>query len=142
MHTATIKFKGVSPYSQSKYIPEEKKRGESHDEFEKRTWIQRMEVDDGGMVVLSPMALKRSLEDAATFSGMKIKGKGNSTYTKRLLAGIMVTDLIPIGKKKDIIGEWFHVPSNGERGGPKRVMKRFPMIKNWGGAAEIMVLDD
>jgi len=143
IHTAVVTFEGESPYSQSKFVQVEKKRGEKHDEYEKRTWMNRMELDDDDEVVLSPMAVKRALEDAAKFSGMTIPGKGKSTYTKRFLAGVMVTKPVKLGAKKDdIVGEWFHVPSDGVRGGGKRVMKCFPMVKDWGGTVEITVLDE
>jgi hypothetical protein len=143
MHTAIMTFSGISPYSQSKFITTEKTRGEKHQDFEKRTWRERMELNSSGQVVLNPMAIKRSLEDAAKFSGMTIPGKGKSTYTKRLLSGIMVVEQIPLGATDDdIIGEWYHVPSDGVRGGGKRVMKCFPMIREWGGTTEITVLDE
>jgi hypothetical protein len=144
MNTAIVEFTGTSPYSQGKYIATEKKRGEKHDVFEKRTWRERMPIDEStGAVMLSPMAVKRALEDAAKFSGLTIPGKGKATYTKRLLSGIMVVNPIQLCEPgTEIQGEWLHVPSDGVRGGGKRVMKCFPYIMDWGGVAEIAVFDE
>jgi hypothetical protein len=45
-------------------------------------------------------------------------------------------------KEKDILGEWFHVPSDGMRGGSKRVMKCFPIIPSWEGEVLYYIFDD
>jgi hypothetical protein len=55
----------------------------------------------------------------------------------------MVQDYMPIGiKKDDVAGQWMHVPSDGKRGGSKRVMRCFPVIPEWNGEIDILVLDE
>ena len=39
-------------------------------------------------------------------------------------------------------GQWIHVPSDGMRGGSKRVLKCFPVVKKWSGDLTITVLDE
>jgi len=39
-------------------------------------------------------------------------------------------------------GEWRHVPADGQPGGPKRVLKCFPVINEWAGEVVFTVLDD
>ena len=45
-------------------------------------------------------------------------------------------------KKDEVPGEWLFVPSDGKRGGGKRVDKCFPVIHKWGGVAEYIIFDE
>jgi hypothetical protein len=136
-----VKFKGISPYSQSKYIQEPKEGRETHDNYEKRTWRHRLHVNEDGNVVMPPMAFKNMLDSAAAFEGMPYKGK--KTYTKLFLSGTLVMDpvVLPI-KRDDVPGEWLFVPSDGRKGGGSRVLKCFPVIKEWGGVMQVHVLNE
>ena len=143
MKTYIAKIKGISPYSQSKNVTEERRQKESGDDHEKRTWRDRLHVNSDGYVVIPPMALKNCMAEAAKYLSIQIPGKGKSTYTKHIEAGTLVTDhiVLPI-KKEEVPGEWFFVPSNGQRGGAKRVNKCFPVIHDWGGEFTIYVFDE
>jgi hypothetical protein len=75
---------------------------------------------------------------------MQVPGKGKATYTKHFEAGIMV-DPEPIvlpDIAADVEGIWLYVPSDGKRGGSKRVWKCFPIIKNWEVDVVFHVLDE
>lgn len=133
----------TTPYSQGKFHDTPRLDKESPDEYEKRTWMERLHTDETGNVFIPPMAFKNCLSESAKFLSMKIPGQRNATYTKHFEAGVMVLKDIPIGvKKKDVKAEWLFVPSDGVRGGGKRVKKCFPKIDNWKAIVEFTVVDD
>ena len=144
MYKATCTLVGESPISFGKVVDITKKnKGEKHDQFELRTWKEKLHTNEKGDIFIPAPALKKCLEGYAKYSGEKIAGKGNSTYTKHFEAGVMVLDDIYVGvneKKVDSIK--VHVPSDGKRGGTTRVWKTFPLIKKWSGKAVITVLDE
>lgn len=142
MKTAVAQLVSNSPYSQSRHYTTEKKSKELPRDYEERTWRDRCHVNDKGHVFIPPMAFKNCLSEAAKFLSVQIPGKGASTYTKHFEAGILVMEplVLPI-LKKDVQGEWLFVPSDGKRGGGKRVDKCFPIIHQWEGAVTFHVLD-
>lgn len=143
MRTAICHLKSVSPYSQSKYIPGKCPRDMTHEEYEEQTWRQRLHRDENGMVFIPPMAFKNVMSEAAKFKPMQIPGKGKTTYTKHFEAGVMCYVPVPLGiKVDDVPADWVHVPSDGRRGGTKRVLKCFGVVPKWEASVEILVLDD
>ena len=136
-------LKSASPYSQGKHYSAEKLDKESNEDYEKRTWRERMHVNSSNNVFIPPMSIKNCLAEAAKYLGIQIPGKGKATYTKHFEAGVLVMDPIVLPIKKDeVAGEWLFVPSDGKRGGGKRVSKCFPLIHEWEGMVEIHVLDE
>lgn len=143
MHLATVQLKSVSPYSQSRKIQSERMDRETADDFEKRTWRERIHADADGMVFIPPMAFKNCISECAKFRSEQIPGKGKSTYTKHFEAGILVMDPLYIGvRAEDMQGEWLYVPSDGRRGGAKRVNRCFPFVPKWEGSVTFHILDD
>jgi len=143
MKTAKIKLESASPITFGRYHNTDKLDRELPDAYEKRTWREKVHADQDGNVYLTPMMLKNCLAEAPKFMGAQIPGKGKATYTKHFEAGILVTDPIYLGvKKDDVLPLWLHVPSDGKRGGTSRVMKCFPVIHEWKGEATIYVLDE
>lgn len=144
MRTAVVTLKGVSPFSQSKhYLPQKTSDKEPPEKVEARTWRERCHVNSDGNLFIPPMCFKLSLEAAAQYRQQRVPGKGQSTYTKHFRSGVLVVEplVLPI-QKDDVEGEWLFVPSDGKRGGAKRVSKCFPLIKEWGGEVEFLLLDD
>lgn len=143
MKTAIAKLASVSPYSQSRHYTTEKLNKELARDYEARTWRDRLHADENGEVFIPPMSFKNCLSEAAKFLGVQIPGKGKSTYTKHFEAGVLVTDALRLGiKRDDVKGEWLFVPSDGIRGSGKRVDKCFPIIPQWSGEVTFYVLDD
>lgn len=146
MKTYKATLKSRSPYSQSKHYTEDavpKLEKERPDDYEKRTWRNRMHANKKGEVFIPPMAISRCLQDAAKFLSLQIPGKGKQTYTKHFDAGIMVVDPIPLGVQRDEVqGESLYVPTDGRPGGAKRCMKTFGVIESWEGEVTIHVLDE
>ena len=143
MKTAIATLRSTSPYSQSKHYQTEKLAKELHNDYEARTWRDRLHSDESGNVFIPPMSFKNCLSDAAKFLSIQIPGKGKATYTKHFEAGVLVVDalILPI-KKEDVPGEWLFVPSDGVRGSGKRVEKCFPVIHQWGGKVEFLIFDE
>lgn len=123
---------GMAPYSPSGPIQSKKRDGEAGDSYERRTWRERIHVDQDGIAFIPPQAIKNCLSDVARFLSESVPGKGKSTYTKHFEAGVMVIDPLSLNVKGgDIEGETLFVPSDGRRGGGKRVWKTFPFLPKW-----------
>lgn len=143
MKIARVTIEGVSPYSQSKHHNVDKLPRELPKAYEERTWRERMHVEEDGRVFIPGTSLKNALAEAAKYLSIQIPGQGKATYTKNFEAGVMVIDPIRLPYKKDeVAGEWLFVPSDGKRGGGKRVDKCFPVIHKWGGVAEYIIFDE
>lgn len=143
MKTAVVRLKSVSPYSQSKHITTEKLPKELSKDHEVRTWRDRIHADDTGEAFIPPMSFKNCLSEAAKYLGIQIPGKGKATYTKHFEAGILVTDPLRLGiKREDVPGEWLFVPSDGKRGGSHRVDKCFPVFHEWSGDVTFYIFDE
>lgn len=146
MKTATAFLSSVSPYSQSRHVNKDefpKLDKESANDYEKRSWRERLHVNDEGNVFIPPMAFKNCLAEAAKYLAIQIPGKGKATYTKHVEAGVLVVDplVLPI-KKDEAEGEWLFLPSDGIRGSGKRVDKCYPVIRKWTGAVQFLIFDD
>lgn len=143
MKIATATLASVSPYSQSRHhdIPRDPK--ETARDHEERTWRERVHATDEGFVQIPPMAFKNALSEVAKYLSVQIPGKGKSTYTKHFEAGVLCVEPLVLPLKKDgIDGEWLFLPSDGKRGGGKRVMKCYPLIRHWGGKVDFHILDE
>jgi len=143
MKNVIARLKSASPLSMSRFHNVDKLEKESSDNYEKRTWRSRLHVNSDNKVFIPPMMFKNCLSAAAKYLSIQIPGKGKATYTKHFEAGIMVTDpLILDLSPGDVEGEWLHVPSDGRRGGTKRVLKCFPFIPKWEGDVTFYVFDE
>ena len=143
MKVASVKLKSVSPYSQSKHYDVPKLEKENAKDYEARTWRERLHVNADGKVFIPQMAFKNCLSEAAKYLSIQIPGKGKATYTKHIEGGVLVMEPLVISlKKDDVQGEWLFVPSDGQRGGSKRVNKCFPVITDWSGIVNFQIFDE
>lgn len=144
MRIATVKFKSLSPYSASHVIESEKAAKEAFDDFEKRIWRERLNVDEQGQGIIPGMAFKLMLDTAVKRFGGKIKGRGQATWTKFFEAGVLVMDPLQLVgvTRENVQSETLFVPSDGVKGSGKRVWKTFPIVKEWSGEVNYLVLDD
>lgn len=143
MKVACVKLESMSPYSQSRMFRSVKDRDETHEDFESRCWRERLHVSPSGNVQIPPMAFKNCIAEAAKYKSIQIPGKGKTTYTKHFEAGVMVVEplVLPL-RPEDVECDALHVPSDGRRGGSKRVLRRFPVIQQWEGEVEFIVFDE
>ena len=142
MRIATCKLSSISPYSQSRYHETPKLNKEQPDDYRQRTWREHRHYDENG-VYIPPMTFKNCLSEAAKFLSVQIPGKGKSTYTKHFEAGVLVLEPCPLGiKKEDVEHENLFLPSDGVRGSGKRVIKTYPVIREWATTCTFYVQDD
>jgi hypothetical protein len=147
MKVAIVELVSASPLGFSKFyskedVPLNDECRETPDKYEERTWRNRLHVQDGHAIIPS-MAFKNCISAAAKFLSMQIRGKGKKTYTKSFEAGVMVPEpLILPDLAENVTGVWVHVPSDGVRGGSRRVMKKFPVIPKWNGTVSFYILDE
>lgn len=147
MKIATVHLKSTSPYSQSRNhdTPKLAQRGggETPDAYEERTWRNRLHVNEDGFVFIPPMQFKNALSEVAKYLGIQIAGKGKSTYTKHIEAGVLVVDplVLPV-RAADVAGERLYLNADGKRGSGKRVWRTMPLIPSWEGPVTFTILDD
>ena len=143
MKRVFCELESLSSVAFCKPSQEKKNQNESMEDFERRVWVERCHVNGNNELEIPGIMFKKSLESASKFLNMKIKGEGNSTYTKNFKAGIAITSPVALGvKKENIKGDWQYVPSDGKVGGSSRVYKCFPQVDKWNGALEVVILDD
>lgn len=146
MKTAIAQLESVSPYSQSRHYSVDqvpKLQREIPKDYEARTWRQRMHVNDSGNIFIPPTAFKNCLSEAAKYMNIQIPGQGKATYTKHFESGVLVIEPLTLDvKAADVPGEWLFVPADGKRGSGKRVEKCFPVIHEWAGAVQFLILDE
>lgn len=138
---------GASPVMFGKAVMERKKSDETHEQFEERTWKLKVPVDESGQVYINPFALKNGLESAGSRLNMKLTGK--ATYTKLFRQGVLVVSPLLLFSPTtgnpitidDIKPIPIFAPSDGKRGGPKRVMRVFPELRGWTCEAIVTALD-
>jgi hypothetical protein len=143
MKKAFVEIKGASPISFSKLVDEEefpKLSGESHDDYDKRVWMEKAHFD-GDDVVMLGQAFKFALDSTA--QRLSIKRKGSSTWTQTFKGGVLCPWDMPIGaKKSDMQMVKVYCHANGSRSDSKRVHRRFPIVHEWGGIIECWITDD
>ncbi len=145
MKTYAVKLTSKTPIAFGRFYTEEvpKLSKETHDDYERRTWMNRAHVDADGNIFIPALAFKNCLTSVAKYLGEQIPGQGKKTYTAKFASGVLITDPVVLPAKKDKLeGVWLHVPADGMRGGTKRVMKQFPVVKNWKGSLTVHVLDE
>lgn len=141
--TVTFTIQGIAPLSQSRPFPKEMHAGESEDDYRARTWRQCLHTDQNGEVFIPPDAIKNCVSEAATFLSIKIPGSGKATYTKHVVAGVSCIKPVMLGVKADTVtSETLLLPSDGRRGSGRRVWKTYPILYQWGGEVELLILDE
>jgi hypothetical protein len=145
-HTiATVTLKSMSPYSQSRQHDEAMLEGESHSDFDKRTWRSKLSVDvrDGKRTVVVPAhGLHQCIAAAAKYSKRQIPGQGKATWTAKFTAGIAILENPALGIDPATV-EPITISANadGVRGSGKRVPRIFPEIRQWELVTDIYILD-
>lgn len=145
MKKAEITVRGITPYSPSRNYAADvpKLKDESADEFDARTWRNHAHVDrQTGLVIIPGDCLGWALKAMSQRRADKIKGKGQQTFTK-VFDSCEVVGNITTGVKLDAVEcESFMAHANGRRGTGARVLRRFPIVRTWGGSVSVLFWDD
>lgn len=141
---------GTSPLLFGAAVQTQREQNELHDDHERRTWRERLNLNKAGQVIISGYALKGAVLDAASYFSDKIRGQGAKTYSTKFQAAfrsdaleflVLDGDGAPI-KSEDVDGIWKFVPSDGKTGGSKRVMRCFPIINEWQLPCRFIITDE
>lgn len=128
MYRAIAHIDFRSAYCQSRFHSTPKLPKELPVDYERRTWKNRLHVEDG-KIFIPGMAFANCVKEAAQFLSIQVPGKGKATYTKHFAAGLMVIEDIDTGRSPDdAIEQQLFVPSDGRRGGGSRVMRSYPIL--------------
>ncbi len=145
-----FELKGISDLMFGKHITEEKKKGESFEEFEKRTWLQKANINKDGQCFIPGTALPMMLVSAGTWEQEKLPGGGGkATYTRRLKCGLAHDGAILLFKPDgnplmgtDLECVTLFVPSNGKQGNGTRVDRCFPVAREWIARGAVHLFDE
>ena len=146
MRVATIKIRGITPYSPSKAFTSEKKDKESPEQFDIRCWREHAHVNSKNEVVIPSVAIGNAIVDTAAFLGKggELQKKGSAKWTENFIRGIAIAQSAPIGCNADTMKEpemiYAHADGNPKSG--KRVWRRFPIFHDWGATLVVHILDD
>ena len=144
MKIATVHFTSTSSLCFGRFHNTPKLDREQPDAYEERTWRERLHYNEKSEDVFIPAnAVRKCIQGAAKFLGSPVKGKGKSTYTKHFETGIMVLAPIVLPVKKDEVARLtLAVPSDGKPGGTTRVIRHFPIIHQWEGRTDVLIMDE
>lgn len=145
MYILKAQLKSVSPLSQSRMHCVDKLERETPEAYDTRTWREKCHFTQDGYVMINPMAFKFALTAAAKYLGEKIAGRGQSTWTKRIEAGLFIdeqgTIVLPL-KREDLKCITILANADGVRGSGKRVPRKLPQIQDWSGELTINVMEE
>lgn len=145
MRVATVSITGLTPYSQSRALQSEKKREETHDDFDQRIWKEHLYVDDEDQVFIPAVAIIQGMAGAASYLGKggELKKKGSATWAQNFNCGLAVAQGPCIGKEVgEARAERVYCHADGRRGSGKRVWRTFPVFDTWKATLVIHILDD
>lgn len=142
---ATVTLESITAYSQSRQHDEPKLEGESHEDYDKRTWRskQSVEIRDGKETVVLPAhGIHQAIAAAAKYSKRQIPGQGKATWTKKFEAGITLLENPALNIDPFSVGVvTISANADGIRGSGKRVPRRFPLIPEWRATFDVYILD-
>lgn len=142
---ARVTLKSITPYSQSRDHDTPMLEGESRDDYDKRTWREKLNTEDRGgtrTVVIPAHGMHQAIAAAAKYSKRQIPGQGKATWTAKFTAGIAILENPPLSVDPETV-PCVRISANadGVRGSGKRVPRRFPEIRQWETTFDIYILD-
>jgi hypothetical protein len=143
MKTVLLHLKSSSPYSQSRFHNTPKLEKELHDDYEKRTWMEKGHWNASGHMFIPPTAICSSIQEAAKYLSLQIPGQGKANYTKNFAAGVMVVDSLQLPVTRETVRQnWVFCNADGKKGSGTRVLRAFPVCDQWEGDIQVEILDD
>lgn len=139
---ATLTISGITPMTQSRQHDTPKLESENADDYDKRTWRNKLNVQDG-RIVIPAHGFHQCMAAAAKYSKRQIPGQGKATWTAKFTAGIMLMDNPKLDTSPDAItAVTISANADGVRGSGKRVPRRFPVIPaGWKTTFDVYILD-
>lgn len=144
MKTAVVSIKGIGDISFSRKHDVAKMEGESHADYDERTWREKCHYDAKTREIFIPgIMLKFALDYTAKQLGIQVQGRGKKTWASIFESGVICPDKMMLGMKLDKI-ERITIQANadGRRGSGVRVPRHFPIMNEWGGTVQFLILND
>lgn len=143
MSIATCTIAGLSPLSQSRQHQDPKLEGESPYDYDERTWRSKLNVSYSTQTVIIPAhGMHQAIIAASKYSGEKIPGQGNKTWTAKFTTGIAIVTEIDTGlRPEDADSIVISANADGVRGSGKRVPRKFPIFHEWSATFDVYILD-
>lgn len=138
---AAVSIVGVTPYSQSRKLLDERPKSKSWDEWEKDTWLDKLNVENG-KIIIPGHGIQQAIIAAAKYSGAQIPGQGKKTWTAKFTSGILIDGDGETGATPaDARAVSIQANSDGVRGSGKRVLRIFPQLDTWSATFDVLILD-
>ena len=142
---ATLTIEGITPYSASRQHDEPKLDGESPNDYDKRTWRSKLNVEERNgqkSVVFPAHGVAQALAAAAKYSKKKIPGQRNATWTQKFVAGVALLENPSLNVDPATVSSiTVSCNADGVRGSGKRVPRIFPVMPKWSSTFEVYILD-
>jgi hypothetical protein len=145
---AHVTITGIAPMTHSHQHGEPRLEGESHDDYDLRTWRSKLntEVRDGvTQVVIPAHGFMQMIASAARYSKKQIPGQGKATWTAKFQSGIMLLEnplITNIPPYTDLNFVAISADAHGRPGGGSRVLRRLPVIPpGWVANFDVHILD-
>ena len=137
---ANVAIRGLGKYSQSRFHETAKLSGESHEDYDKRTWREHLHLSSAGMIIIPESAMLQCIHSGVKYAGEKKKGQ--ATWTKHFQGGLAMLEPAVTGVHSDAVTyEDIYSNSDGVRGSGKRVYRRFPILSPWSATFSVLILD-
>lgn len=143
MYRAIVTIKGTAPLSQSRQHYSEKLDGESHQEYDDRTWREKCNYDSEGIVFVPAMAFKQAVDNAAKRLAIPDPDNRRASLTKYFVSDVICESNLSIGVRKDDMPS-IRISANvdGRRGSGARVPRMLPQIQEWSGRTSFLVMEE
>jgi hypothetical protein len=143
MYRAIVTLRGTAPYSQSRQHLTDKLDGETHEEFDRRTWREKCNCAKDGEVYIPAMAFKQAMDSAAKRLAIPDPDNRKANFTKYFVSDVICEANLLIGVHKDEMPS-ITISANvdGVRGSGKRVPRTFPQVQEWEGQTSFLVMEE
>lgn len=143
MYRVNVTLKGLAPLSCSKKHDAPKMDGESHDDYDRRTWREKANYDENGIVFVPAMAFKQGMDEAAKRAAIPDPDNKRANMTKYFVSDVICEQNLSISVHKDAMPSiTIQANVDGVRGSGKRVPRTFPQIQEWGGDTSFLVMNE
>lgn len=143
MYRATVKIKGMAPLSCSRQHRSPFQDGESHEDYDARTWREKANYDANGHVFVPAMAFKQAMDLAAKRLAIPDPDNKRANFTKYFVSDVICEQNCNIGIHKDEMpAVTINANVDGVRGSGKRVPRTFPQTQNWGGDISFLIMEE
>lgn len=143
MYRAIVTLKGVSPLSCSRQHRTEFLDGESHEDYDQRTWREKANHDAEGIVFVPAMAFKQAMDLAAKRLAIPDPDNKRANFTKYFVSDVICENNLSIGiHKNDMPSITINANVDGVRGSGKRVPRTFPQTPEWQGTTSFIIMEE